>query len=222
MHHDVEELHDVRLQCGRRDALAADPLRVHHPGRACPQQLWLRLLGAGPRDDDEVGAERAGGQRDVDVFRVGVDGSHQSAGLHDARLAQHVVVGDVSGEGGVRCCRHPVGVVVHHNDLRTLARQVAADRTADPAPSADDGVPGHPGDLAFHPTPPEMLAQMPLHQRFKDHAKGVERGADPGQNQHDGENLARRFSGWSSRNPTVVIVVTVWYTASSRLNPSSR
>ncbi len=33
---------------------------------------------------------------------------------------------------------------------------------------------------------------MPLYQRFKNHAEHVERGADPGQNQHDREDLSRR------------------------------
>ena len=41
VHHDVEELHHVRLRRRRRDPLAADPLRVHHPGRAGAQQLRL-------------------------------------------------------------------------------------------------------------------------------------------------------------------------------------
>jgi len=41
MHHDVEELHHVGLQRCCRDPPAADPLRVHDPGRAGSPQLGL-------------------------------------------------------------------------------------------------------------------------------------------------------------------------------------
>ena len=58
MHHDVEELHHAELQRCCRDPLAADPLRVHDPGRAGSPQLGLRRLSAGVGDEDTVRPQR--------------------------------------------------------------------------------------------------------------------------------------------------------------------
>ena len=74
---------------------------------------------------------------------------------------------------------------------RSLGPQVAADRAADPAPAADDRVPSHAGDVALHPAPFEVTAQVTFHQRFKNDAERVQCGTDARQDQHDREDLAR-------------------------------
>ena len=58
VHHDVEELGDVRLHDERGHPRAADALRVHDPVGAGVPQLLLVLGDAHAGDDEEVGLHR--------------------------------------------------------------------------------------------------------------------------------------------------------------------
>src|ERR1035437_4982239 len=68
-------------------------------------------------------------------------------------------------------------------------------RPAHAPPPADDDVSGHPADLAIHPPPLHALAQVSLDERFEQDTKGVQRGSDTQQDEHDGEQLARCRQG---------------------------
>ena len=112
---------------------------------ARPQQLLLGVLRGGPRDDQDVVAQLAGGQRDEDVLGVGVDARDHAPGPVDARLLEHVVLGglvlDVRDPrlGGVLTM---LGVHVDHDERRADPLQVTGDLAADAAESADDVVVG--------------------------------------------------------------------------------
>src|SRR5262249_45038200 len=105
------------------------------------------------------------------------------------RLAQHVVVSNIPDQGWERGLGYPRGVKVDYDHVAALPGQVAADGAADPAPPADDRVPGHPADVAFHPAPFDVTAQMTFHQRLEHDAERVQRGTGPGQDQPDREDL---------------------------------
>ena len=56
VHHDVEELRDVRLKDERGHSCAADRLRVHDPVGAGSEQLLGVVVSAGAGDDEQVRA----------------------------------------------------------------------------------------------------------------------------------------------------------------------
>src|SRR5665811_1732529 len=77
----------------------------------------------------------------------------------------------------------------------TERAEVSHARPAHAAPAADDDVSGHLADLAIHPPPLHALAQVSLDERFEQDTKGVQRGSDTQQDEHDGEYLARCRQG---------------------------
>src|SRR5947207_896889 len=72
MHHHVEELGHMGLEHEGGHAGAADALGVDHPVGAGLGQLGLRALDPGPGDDEQVGAQRPGGEGHEQVGGVGV------------------------------------------------------------------------------------------------------------------------------------------------------
>ena len=88
MHHHVEELRHVGLERRRRPCGPADAAAGSPPGRRRPGPAWPPSLDPGPGDDEQVRAQRAGGEGHEEVVGVGVEGRHQHPGPLDARL-QH-------------------------------------------------------------------------------------------------------------------------------------
>jgi hypothetical protein len=84
-----------------------------------------------------------------------------------------------------------IWVAVDHDKRLPERAEVLDASTAHPAATADDDVSGHPVDLAIHPPPPHVLAQVSLDKRLEQDTKGVQRGSDTYQDEHDGEQLTR-------------------------------
>src|SRR5207248_2150917 len=76
-------------------------------------QLGLRALDPGPGDDEQVGAQRPGGEGHEQVGGVGVEGADQHPGPLDARLPQDLVGGGVAPHDKDRALGggRPVGIL---------------------------------------------------------------------------------------------------------------
>jgi hypothetical protein len=86
----------------------------------------------------------------------------------------------------------PIGDVVDDDHLRTNVLQVLARRATHPAVATDDDVATHARDSLVHPTPFEVLPDIPLGDRPDHHREVVKSDTDPEDHQAGRERLAHR------------------------------
>ena len=195
VHHDVEELRDVRLEGEHGHPPTADALRVDRPAGPGQQHLRLGIGGARSRDDHQVRSDGSRRQGDVDGVGVGVESGDQCSGSVDAGGPQHGVVGDVAAQvvgEAVAELLETTGVVVDDHDLVAARGQELRGRAPDPPVTADDHVPAHGGDVLVHAASLQMLAEVALGDRLEDDTEVVQNRADAEHDQHHREDLADR------------------------------
>ena len=192
MHHDVEEVGDGRLHRQGGHPRPTDLLGVHHPVRPRLEELGVGRLRARTSDDEDVGPDRAGGQRHVQVVGVVAERRHQGRRAVDARGAQNRIIGGIALHrrllGGARTLR----VVLDEHDVLSRALQMGGDRATDPSPPADDDVILHVDDPPLRATVFDAVGQAALDERLEEHAKGVEGGARAHEDDDEGRDLPGR------------------------------
>src|SRR5438309_1875607 len=188
-----------RLELGVESHLGHQVTR-HQVGR--DRLVGSRQLQAADRaglaragDDPEPGVEVAGDQRDVDAALVGVDGADERLRMLDAGFLEHLFVGCVALDMEavlVPKALDRVLVAVDHHVLLAGAGEFPDDLGAHPAVAADDQVVTELTDLPLQPADPPEFEEMPLAERLREDAKAVEHGTDAANDQHRGEDAARR------------------------------
>jgi hypothetical protein len=125
----------------------------------------------GPRDDVEVGVERADALDDqAGLVRIG--GRHDDQpGVRDTGDPEHLGVGRVAVDRGHALRSQSVDLVAllrDHHEAEAAPGQRRTDQPAHPAVAADDRVLAE--RLALLRSKSRQLAGMPRHQRFDDTA----------------------------------------------------
>ena len=89
-----------------------------------------------------------------------------------------------------------------------LRFELASDGAPDAPVPADDEVVLQLVDAPLHPLPPRRFTEVPLEDPLRDDRDRHEHEADADREQADREHDAGVVQGWTSRNPTVVSVMT--------------
>ena len=190
----LDEVHDGRPQRGLGHLDRADLVGRDDPVGAGPHHLLLRVVGIGARDDEEVGPQPARRQDRVDVLGVAAERRDQAAGgrrsRRRSRMSSRLASASTARSPRSMHRVHGVRVPVDDDERDVLPAELIGDDEADAAGAAQDEVVGQSVD---HTRPP-LLLDAGMHARFDDAGRhereGVERGADAGDEEADGEDLA--------------------------------
>lgn len=82
----------VRPRCRLGDGAPGEIIGRHNIARPCLQELAFRLGVVAARHDDQIGAERPGGETDEHILRVTRGAGHDGMGTLDPGGKQNVVV----------------------------------------------------------------------------------------------------------------------------------
>ena len=136
---DLEERGHLRLQRELRHLRAGATSTAGRRGRAGERELALRLRVGGARDDRQVGAARAGRERDVEVLRVGVGRREQPVravdpGARRGRSSSEPLPSRKSTPRSLRMCDR-VGAEVEHDERLSGRLRTPRPRAARPGRS---------------------------------------------------------------------------------------
>jgi len=156
----VEVVRDLRPHGQHGHVAPARDVRRDHAVRAGPQQAVGRFRLARPGHDEDVRVQRPGGERDVDVLGVGVDGAHEAPGPLHAGLPEDGLRRRRADQVRDAVVSHEVLEVfplVDHDERHALRLELPGNGLPDPAVGAHDVVVPQVVDPPLHPPPPRRM-----------------------------------------------------------------
>ena len=209
----VDEVHDARPDGQLGQAVAGHRVGRDDPARAGLHEPRLGVRGVRPRDHEEVGVHRPRGEDDVDVVGVRIDGRDEPARPFDPGRPQGRLLGRVAFDLEEALAPGPgqgFGQDVDDHDLESGVDEFPRDGQADAAVAAQDVVARKLVDRLDH-----SFGLPPSAGRLDHKVLGHDPDRAEDETRHPsatGPSSRRRPASvrtWTSRNPTVVRVMTV-------------